>query len=120
MIHQWYPNVKAELTLMSTAVKADLTTHSAEMETALGILHPGQPTNTRYQNDIALIINKGKAGNLTVGPDGRGDRRRRRDDALMPRILDDAVKELRGQGAAGKSSGVRDGDDDALQRERKP
>ena len=65
MIHQWYPNVKAELTLMSTAVKADLTTHSAEMETALGILHPGQFTNTRYQNDIALIINKGKAGNLT-------------------------------------------------------
>lgn len=65
MIHRWYPNVKAELTLLSTAVKADLTTHSAEMETALGILHPGQPTNTRYQNDIALIINKGKAGNLT-------------------------------------------------------
>ena len=26
LIHQWYPNVKAELTLMSTAVKADLTT----------------------------------------------------------------------------------------------
>ena len=65
MIHHWYSNVKAELTLMSTAVKADLTKHSAEMETALGILHPGQPTNTRYQNDIALIINKGKAGNLT-------------------------------------------------------
>ena len=70
MIHHAYPNVKAELTLMSTAVKADLTTHSAQMETALGILHPGQPTNTRYQNDIALIINKGKAGNLTAAQMG--------------------------------------------------
>ena len=34
-----YPNVKAELTLMSTAVKADTTHHSREMETPLGILH---------------------------------------------------------------------------------
>jgi hypothetical protein len=62
MIHRWYPNVKAELTLMSTAVKADLTTHSREMETPLGIL---QNATSRYMGDINLIINKGKAGNLT-------------------------------------------------------
>jgi hypothetical protein len=65
MIHRAYPNVKAELTLMSTAVKADLTKHDTTIETALGILRPGLATNTRYQNDIALIINKGKGGNLT-------------------------------------------------------
>ena len=70
LIHQWYPNVKAELTLMSTAVKADLTKHDATIETALGILHPGLSTNTRYENDIALIINKGKGGNLTAAQMG--------------------------------------------------
>ena len=70
MIHHAYPNVKAELTLMSTAVKADLTTHDATMQDALGILQPGLATNTRYQNDIALIINKGKGGNLTAAQMG--------------------------------------------------
>ena len=68
MIHHAYPNVKRyELTLMSTAVKADLTTHSREMETPLGIL---QNATSRYMGDINLIINKGKAGNLTVAQMG--------------------------------------------------
>ena len=62
-----YPNVKAELTLLSTAVKADLTHHSREMETPLGIL---QNPNSYYQAEINLIINKGKAGNLTVAQMG--------------------------------------------------
>ena len=62
-----YPNVKAELTLMSTAVKADTTTHSREMETPLGIL---QTPNSYYQAQINRIINKGKAGNLTVAQMG--------------------------------------------------
>ena len=62
LIYRTYPNVKAELTLLSTAVKADLTTHSREMETPLGIL---QNPNSYYQAEINLIINKGKAGNLT-------------------------------------------------------
>jgi hypothetical protein len=70
LIHQWYPNVKAELTLMSTAVKADLTTHDATIEKALGILALAQPSNSRYQNDICLIINKGKGGGLTVAQMG--------------------------------------------------
>ena len=55
---------------MSTAVKADLTKHDTTMETALGILKPGQPTNSRYINDITLIINKGKGGNLTAAQMG--------------------------------------------------
>lgn len=69
-IHKWYVNAKAELQLMSTAVKADLTKHDATVETALGILKPGLWTNTRYENDIALIINKGKGGNLTAAQMG--------------------------------------------------
>lgn len=64
-IHKWDPNVKAELSLMSTAVKADPTTHDATMQTAGGILQPGWSQNDPYKNDIALIINKGKSGNLT-------------------------------------------------------
>jgi hypothetical protein len=67
MIHRWYPNVKAELTLMSTAVKADTTTHSRQIETPLGVL---QNPNSYYQAEINLIINKGKAGNLTVAQMG--------------------------------------------------
>jgi hypothetical protein len=70
MIHKWNPNAKAELQLMSTAVKADLTTHDKTIEAPLGILRPGLWSNTRYQNDIALIINKGKGGNLTVAQMG--------------------------------------------------
>ena len=62
-----YPNVKAELTLMSTAVKADLTKHSRAIETPLGIL---QNPNSYYQAQIGRIINKGKAGNLTVAQMG--------------------------------------------------
>jgi hypothetical protein len=69
-IHKWNPNVKAELTLMSTAVKADLTTHDATIQSALGILQPGLWSNSRYMNDIALIINKGKGGNLTAAQMG--------------------------------------------------
>ena len=67
MIHRFYPNVKAELTLLSTAVKADLTTHDRTIETPLGIL---QNPTSRYQADINLIINKGKGGNLTVAQMG--------------------------------------------------
>lgn len=67
MIHHAYPNVKAELTLLSTAVKADTTHHSREMQTPLGIL---QNATSRYMGDINLIINKGKAGNLTVAQMG--------------------------------------------------
>lgn len=66
-IHRWYPNVKAELTLLSTAVKADLTKHDRTIETPLGIL---QNANSYYQREINLIINKGKAGNLTAAQMG--------------------------------------------------
>ena len=66
-IHYAYPNVKAELTLMSTAVKADLTKHDKTIETPLGIL---QTPNSYYQAEINLIINKGKGGNLTAAQMG--------------------------------------------------
>ena len=65
-IHKWDPNAKAELTLMSTAVKADVTTtHDATITTPGGILQPGWWQNDRYKNDIALMINKGRGGGLT-------------------------------------------------------
>lgn len=62
-----YPNVKAELTLMSTAVKADLTTHDRTIQSALGIL---QNPATNYQAQIVRLINKAKAGNLPVATMG--------------------------------------------------
>jgi hypothetical protein len=67
MINKWYSNAKAELTLMSTAVKADVTTHDRTIQTPLGIL---QNANSPYQAEINLIINKGKGGNLTAAQMG--------------------------------------------------
>jgi hypothetical protein len=64
--YKWYPTTKAELTLLSTAIGTDTTTHDTTMETALGILQPGKWSNTGFQNAIDLIINKGKGGNLTA------------------------------------------------------
>ena len=50
---------------MGTAVSTDTETHDGNIETALGILCPIAIANTYYQDRIALVINKGKGGNLT-------------------------------------------------------
>lgn len=62
-----YPQAKAELTLLSTAVKAALTTHDRTIDAPLGILLNG---NSYFQRDINLIINKGWGGNLTAAQMG--------------------------------------------------
>ena len=68
-----YPNVKAELTLLSTAVKADLTHHSREIETPLGIL---QNPNSYYQGRNQSDHQQGQGRESDGRADGRRDGRR--------------------------------------------
>ena len=60
----YYPNTKAELTLLATALGTDPTTYPSTIQTAPGILNPSLSTNTYFIDRVDLIINKGKAGGL--------------------------------------------------------
>jgi hypothetical protein len=65
MIHKWYANRAAELNAIVTALGADATRRSTELQTGpVQILRPGHRLNTRFTNDIMLIVNAGKGGNL--------------------------------------------------------
>jgi hypothetical protein len=65
MIHKWYPNRAAELTAIATALSSDVTTHDTTISTAPAGLQPGNPANSHFTNDILLVVNAGKGGNLT-------------------------------------------------------
>ena len=64
-IHKNYPNVAAELTAIATALGSDTTTHDTTIQTAPAALMPGLPSHSRFTNDVLLVVNAGKAGNLT-------------------------------------------------------
>jgi hypothetical protein len=55
--------VNAELQAISAALASDPTTHDATIQTPPAALHIG-PANTRFTNDILLLVNKAKGGNL--------------------------------------------------------
>ena len=59
------PDWAAQFTVMATALEADTTTHDTTIEAAQGILQPGWTGNTKLHNELALLINRGKAGNLS-------------------------------------------------------
>jgi hypothetical protein len=65
MIHHGNPNVTAELQAIATALGTDPTTHDTTIQAAPAGLQPGAAGNTRFTNDILLVVNAGKAGNLT-------------------------------------------------------
>ena len=65
MIHHFYPNRVAELTAISTALSSDATTQDTTLQTAPAGLQPGNPANSHFTNDILLVVNAGKGGNLT-------------------------------------------------------
>lgn len=65
MIHHAYPNVATELAAIATALGSDNTTHDTTLQTAPAGLQPGNPANSRFTNDILLVVNSGKGGNLT-------------------------------------------------------
>jgi hypothetical protein len=59
------PTLGSQMTVMATALGTDTTARDATIKTAPGILRPGLAGNTRLHNDMALVINRGKGGNLT-------------------------------------------------------
>ena len=65
MIHHAYPNVAAELGVIATALGSDTTTHDTTIQTPPAGLRPGDPANSRFTNDVLLVVNAGKAGNLS-------------------------------------------------------
>jgi hypothetical protein len=64
-IHKWNPNRAAELNAIAALLGTDTTTHDATMLTAPAGLRPGNKANTRFTNDILLVVNAGRGGNLT-------------------------------------------------------
>jgi hypothetical protein len=64
-IHSGNPNRAAELTAIATALGSDTSTHDTTITTAPAGLVPGAAGQTRFTNDCLLIVNAGKAGNLT-------------------------------------------------------
>ena len=64
--YKWYSNVSAEIATITAALATDTTTHSKVIEeppTAMKIHHEVQ---TPFTNDINLLVNKAKGGNLNV------------------------------------------------------
>jgi hypothetical protein len=64
-IHNANPNRAAELNAIASALNPDATTHDTTLSTAPAGLQPGNPANSRFTNDVLLLVNKGKGGNLT-------------------------------------------------------
>jgi hypothetical protein len=65
MQYKWLPNRLTQATNLATALNPDPTRHSAELQTAAAGLRPGNAANSPMLNDMLLIVNAGKAGNLT-------------------------------------------------------
>lgn len=65
LIHKWYPNRAAELTAIATALGSDSATHDTTITTPPAGLQPGNPSNSHFTNDVLLVVNAGKGGNLT-------------------------------------------------------
>ena len=63
-IHHAYPNRAAELNAIAAALATDTATHDATITTAPAALQPGAAGHSPFTNDVLLIVNAGKGGNL--------------------------------------------------------
>ena len=64
-IHHAYPNRAVELNAIAAALNPDTITRDTTIRTAPAGLRPGAATNSRFTNDILLVVNAGRAGNLS-------------------------------------------------------
>ena len=64
-IHYANPNIATELAAIATALSSDPTTHDATIETPPLALRIGAD-KTRFTNDILLLVNAAKGGNLNT------------------------------------------------------
>jgi len=63
LIHRANPALATELQAVATALASDPSTHDGTIEAAPAALRIG-PDKTRLTNDVLLVVNKGKGGNL--------------------------------------------------------
>ncbi len=64
-IHYANPNINAELGVIATALASDPTTHDTTIEAAPAALRIGTD-KSRFTNDILLLVNTAKGGNLNT------------------------------------------------------
>jgi hypothetical protein len=64
-IHHAYPNRAAELNAIAAALNPDTVTHDTTIKSAPFALRPGVASHSRFTNDILLVVNAGRAGNLS-------------------------------------------------------
>jgi hypothetical protein len=60
-----YANAAAELTAIATLLSSDLTHHDQTIENPGASLRPSHITQTRFTNDVLLIVNQAKGGGVT-------------------------------------------------------
>ncbi len=65
-IHRWEPGKAAALQAIATALSSDTTQHDTTLATAPVGLRPGARGATPFVKDVLLVVNAGKAGNLTT------------------------------------------------------
>jgi len=67
LIHRWNPNLNAELAAVATALASDTTTHDWTIQTPAAVLMVNTVPSfkSRLTQDLNLVVNKGKGGNLT-------------------------------------------------------
>jgi hypothetical protein len=63
--YPFYANKVTEAQAVLNALKTDPTTKDTTLKTAPSGLRPGHRLNTPFTNDLLLIVNRGKAGNLS-------------------------------------------------------
>jgi hypothetical protein len=63
--YPFYANKVAEAQAIVTALQADTTTKDTTLKTAPSGLRPGHRLNTPFTNDLLLVVNRGKGGNLS-------------------------------------------------------
>jgi hypothetical protein len=63
---KWYKGDRAaELNAIAAALNTDTTRRDATLQKPPTGLRPGRRTNTKFANNVLLVINRGKAGHLT-------------------------------------------------------
>jgi len=65
MIHPAYTTRAAELNAIAAALNPDTTKGDTTLKAAPTGLKPGHRLNSRFTNDMLLVVNAGRAGNLT-------------------------------------------------------
>ena len=60
-----YPSLAAELNAIASALNSDSTTHDLTIALPPAAVKPDKKAQTAFTNEVLLLVNRGKGGNLT-------------------------------------------------------